>query len=107
MSQRDLMLEAIRRLDQFHANEDPRTAWSGLGNRSTYKPVLDAGLMEWASEPAPRCMGWLRLTEDGVAEVDRIRDETTGWTKALEPVSTPNCLPTPISNWLTETSYDI
>jgi len=73
MSKRDLLLEAIRRLDMHHVGKDPRTAWSGLGNRSTYKPVLDAGLMEWVEIPALRCMGWLRLTEAGVVEVNRIR----------------------------------
>ena len=103
MSQRDLMLEAIRRLEQFHPNEDPLAAWSGLGTRTDYKPALDAGLMEWASAPAPRCMGWLRLTEKGLAEVDQIRGETTGWVTAIDNMDAPNCLPSPGSSWLTET----
>lgn len=70
-----LIIEAIRRLDKFHSDEDPRMAWSGLGFKSEYKPVLDAGLMEWVSPPSPRCMGWLRLTAKGLVEVKRIRDE--------------------------------
>lgn len=74
--QHSLLQEALRRYVQFHPGEGLAEVWTGLGNRSTYKPVLKAGLMEWVKEPAPRCIGWLRLTEAGAVIVQ-------GWLKEL------------------------
>ena len=75
MNINNALREAIRRLDQFHPNEDPLKAWSGLGFKTDYQTVLDAGLMEWVpgSAPSPRTMGWLRLTSKGLARTIKIR----------------------------------
>lgn len=76
MAQNNLLIEAIRRLDLFHPDKDPLEAWSGLGFRTDYRPVIAVNLMEWVDgAPAPRTMGWLRLTEKGLAEVNRIRKD--------------------------------
>ena len=72
---RSLLREALRRYVQFHAGEELTTAWTGLGFRTDYKPVLDAGLMEWVYRWRPRCMGWLRLTEAGARIVQAWLDE--------------------------------
>lgn len=69
-----LLLEALRRWlysvhvenDHFEERRGLRNAWTGLGTRTLYKPVLDAGLMEFNSRYAPRTIGWLRLTDKGV-----------------------------------------
>ena len=73
MNINDALQEAIRRLDQFHPNEDPLKAWSGLGFKTEYQAALNAGLMEWVYTPHPRCMGWLRLTSKGLAKTVEIR----------------------------------
>lgn len=74
--QRSLLLEAMRRYTLFYPEEELMDAWTGLGHRTTYEPVLSAGLMEWAlHEPAFRCMGWLRLTESGGKIVQAWLDE--------------------------------
>ena len=75
-----LLQEALRRYVQFraYAGEELTDAWTGLGYRTDYKPVLDAGLMEWAlRKPAFRCLGWLRLTEAGAKIVQAWLDEMT------------------------------
>lgn len=78
MGKRDLLIEAIRRFDMHHSTKNPLDAWTGLGFLTYYNPVLDAGLMTWVEKPAPRCMGWLRLTEKGLDEVNLIRAEFDG-----------------------------
>lgn len=62
-----LLLEgATHRYVEFHQGKALLEAWTGLGHLTTYKPVLDAGLMEWVhGVPPPRHMGWLRLTVAG------------------------------------------
>ena len=67
--QRALLQEAVRRYIKFSCGRGLIEAWTGLGTRSTYEPVLDIGLMEWVREPKPRCTGWLRLTEAGATIV--------------------------------------
>jgi hypothetical protein len=69
-----LLLEAARRWlngDDITKAKGLRHAWTGLGNRTTYKPVADLGLMEIAEghHYAPRCMGWWTLTDAGAAIV--------------------------------------
>jgi len=77
MAQRDLLMEAMRRLDRFHPDKNPLIAMSGLGYRTEYRPVIAVGMMEWVNgAPAPRCMGWLRLTSKGLEEVNKIREST-------------------------------
>lgn len=74
--QRSRLLEAKHRYTSFHPEEELTDAWTGLGSRADYKPVLSAGLMEWAlHEPALGCMGWLRLTESGAEIVQAWLDE--------------------------------
>jgi len=63
--QRALLGEAAYRYTRFSRGRSLTEAWTGLGSRTTYEPVLDAGLMEWIHEPAPGRPGWLRLTEAG------------------------------------------
>ena len=65
-----LLLEAMHRYVRFHSGEDLTKAWTGMGGRAVYGPVLESGLMEWVDEPAPRCIGWLRLTEAGAKIVE-------------------------------------
>lgn len=69
-----LMMEALRRFLKFNNQKLPLiTAWTGLGYASHYKPVIDAGWMTWISGriPSRRCMGWLRLTEEGAKIVQQ------------------------------------
>ena len=74
--QRSRLLEAKHRYTLFRPEEELMEAWTGLGYRTDYKPVLSAGLMEWVfQEPQFRCMGWLRLTETGAAIVQEWLDE--------------------------------
>lgn len=75
--QRRLLTEALRRWQQFNhtGGNTLTTAWTGLGYASDYKPVVDAGLMEFIGKYEKRCMGWLRLTEAGAAIVQQWIDE--------------------------------
>ena len=64
-----LLEEALRRYMCFHINRDKslRSAWTGLGYKTNYKPALTAGLMTWVHGPPLRChKGWLHLTGLGV-----------------------------------------
>ncbi len=69
--ERQCLIEAHRRLVNFHRGENPLTAWSGLGHRTDYKQVLESDLMRWMDDKGPpaRCMGWLILTTKGLAEM--------------------------------------
>jgi len=58
--------EAIRRYNLFHKGDNPLKAWTGLGYKTDYKPVVDAGLMEFDGDYYPRCIGWLVLTQKGL-----------------------------------------
>ena len=67
-----LLVEACRRYTRFGVRQGKgiEDAWTGLGFRSEYRPLIESGLMVWAcSEPAPRCMGWLKLTPRGAGIV--------------------------------------
>lgn len=80
--QESLLQEALRRHIHFYSGWELTDAWTGLGCRTAYKPVLSAGLMTWVhDEPRFRCMGWLRLTESGAeivqAWLDEMTEETT------------------------------
>ena len=63
------MFEAFRRNQMADSHEQTKPLhlrWLGLGTLSVYRTAFDAGLMEWAaSVPAPRCMGWVKLTTKG------------------------------------------
>lgn len=65
-----LFLDVYRRneiISRKGSNQPLEKRWLGLGTRTTYKSALDAGLMKFESDYPPRCMGWLRLTEKGIA----------------------------------------
>jgi len=75
-AQHRLLCEALRRFECFAVRrygrkwtpDDLLRAWTGLGTRSEYRPVINAGLMRSAactSSPAPRCTGWWSLTAAG------------------------------------------
>lgn len=71
---RGLLLEALRRYTRFHKNEPLTKCWTGLGYVSEYAPAIKAGLIESATDSAPRCMRWFRLTETGATIVQRWLD---------------------------------
>ena len=51
-------------------------AWTGLGYKTTYRSVVDAGLMRWVrGEPHDRHIGWLCLTEAGAKIIQQWIDE--------------------------------
>jgi len=51
-------------------------AWTGLGYKTVYRSVVDAGLMRWVrGEPRDRHVGWLRLTEAGAKIIQQWIDE--------------------------------
>lgn len=73
-----LLKEARRRYCLFHVNEPLTEAWTGLGDHTTYEPVLKAGLMEWVHGRPPKGdVGWLRLTETGAEIIQSWLDESS------------------------------
>jgi len=67
-NQRTLLLEAARRwlkAVQADKKKNITDAWTGLGFRSEYKCVSDAGLMEDATNCPPMTQTWRKLTERG------------------------------------------
>lgn len=74
----ELMLEAYRRNEMFQRTEDRHELlkplgerWIGLGTEPAYRAAFAAGLMRWAPRcgvPAKRCVGWVALTPEGVAQ---------------------------------------
>ena len=85
--QESLLREALSRYIQFYSGWELTKAWTGLGYRSTYKPVLKAGLMEWCATGGPksRYTGWLRLTESGAKIVQTWLD---AWLDELDEEAT-------------------
>ena len=73
--QRVLLEEALRRYWLFAEGRPLDEAWTGLGYKSDYKPVVDAGLMTPIGREIPRCLRWFRLTSDGAAIVKQWIDE--------------------------------
>ena len=74
--QRALLQEAMRRYIHFYSGWELTDAWTGLGYRTTYEPVLSTGLMTWIhNKPGRWQMGWLRLTESGAKIVQAWLDE--------------------------------
>lgn len=99
-SQRRLLLEALRRYRLHYPTISPTKAWTtaeyleaseflddaayvplvlawtGLGHKTTYRPVVDAGLMRWVGgEPRDRHIGWLCLTQAGARIIQQWLDE--------------------------------
>ena len=77
---RGLLFEAYRRNGMFDPHEQAKPIdqrWLGLGTEAAYRPVLEAGLMTFhdGQIPPPRCMGWLCLTEKGIAAFDDLSKE--------------------------------
>lgn len=77
---RGLLKEAQHRYMRFHRDESLTEAWTGLGTRTAYEPVLEAELMRWVyRRPPTGASGWLRLTETGAKIVqDWIDEEASG-----------------------------
>ena len=73
--QQVLLEEALRRYWLFHPDEQLDEAWTGLGYKSDYKPVVDAGLMAPIGPDVPRGLRWFKLTQAGAAIVQRWVDE--------------------------------
>jgi len=65
-AQKSLLRNALYRYLRFHKGEELTRAWTGLGTAAVYRPVTDAGYMEFIhGTPEPRIDGWLRLTPKG------------------------------------------
>ena len=67
--QKALLREALRRWEMHNVGRRDRViteAWTGLGSATQYAPVVNAGLMECATQLNPNCITWWRLTEKGV-----------------------------------------
>ena len=63
-----ILMEALRRYIRFGKPEGKtlKDAWTGLGNMTEYKPLIENGLMIWIHGiPSKRTMGWLSLTNKG------------------------------------------
>ena len=73
--QEDRLMEALRRYTRFHQGEPLTQAWTGLGSMTTYKSVLDAELMTYATPPNPGYKTWWRLTDAGAAIVQAWLDQ--------------------------------
>lgn len=70
------LIEAVRRYQRFSEGEPLHFAWVGLGYKKDYQRAIQDGYMKWAhGEPRKRTMGWLRLTEKGVLEVQKMINE--------------------------------
>jgi hypothetical protein len=66
---RNCLLEAKRRYETFHADEDILKAWTGLGYPSEYKVALSEGYMIPVSSNTPKVLNWYRLTEKGAKAI--------------------------------------
>lgn len=73
--QQVLLEEALRRYWLFAEGKSLTEAWTGLGYKSDYKPVVDAGLMAPIGRDLPGCLRWFRLTKEGAAVVQQWIDE--------------------------------
>lgn len=79
-AQKRLLFEAFRRGTLFDAIEKSKPItqqWRGLGTTSTYRSVINAGLMKFYNgrTPACGCKGWLVLTQAGVEAMESFREE--------------------------------
>ena len=78
---KQLLFEAYRRnemtLDAQNMLTPLHRRWLGLGTEAAYRPVIVAGLMKFWDDKTPRrgCMGWLVLTEKGIAAMMQYNDE--------------------------------
>jgi hypothetical protein len=67
--QQAILEEAARRYKLFEHEKDILNAWTGLGSYTYYKPVLDAGLMDYVHAPRRGSTQWFKLTLNGAAIV--------------------------------------
>lgn len=73
------LVDALRRYECFTVRSgngkwnlaDLQKALTGLGYKTEFKPVTEAGLMVVNGKYAPRCYRWYRLTEAGAKIVLR------------------------------------
>lgn len=74
-----LLCEALRRFECFHRDQkwtikNLTEAWTGLGSKTNYKPVLNAGLMVIAGTYYKGVSNWFRLTNTGAKIVKKWHD---------------------------------
>lgn len=73
--QQVLLEEALRRYWLFADGKPLDQAWTGLGYKSDYKSVVNAGLMAPIGPDVPRGLRWFKLTQAGAALVQQWIDE--------------------------------
>jgi len=70
-SVKNLLCEAIRRNKNFYQQRTLplKDQWLGLGTEAVYRSGIKAGFFKFhdGEIPPPRCMGWLVLTDAGIA----------------------------------------
>jgi hypothetical protein len=86
---KSLLFEAYRRNDiaDSHERSKPMTKrWLGLGTKSAYAPAIKAGIMVFhdGKEPGDRIMGWLCLTDKGLAAYRQLEGEFAEHLKFLK-----------------------
>lgn len=71
-----ILIEAMRRWlkphDRRTGGDTMTKAWTGLGLVTEYAPAVKQGFMESATDSAPGCRRWYRLTQAGA-------DVVAGW----------------------------
>ena len=73
----ELLMEAKDRLEKGDMQQKSLPIlrrWVGLGTAATYKPMIEAGLMQFDGHRTPpnRCVGWLCLTPKGLEELQKL-----------------------------------
>ncbi len=84
--QHGLLVEAMCRYTQFHADEPLHEAQTGLGTMTEYGPVLQAGYMERA-DTYKECRGalrWFRLTTKGAMIVQQWLNQGCNYEKFMQ-----------------------
>lgn len=73
----DCLTEALRRHflnSDLNRRKVITEQWLGLGTEADYRPAIQEGYMTWISgQPAPRIMGWLKVTEKGAAVLEKMK----------------------------------
>ena len=78
--QKELLFEAYRRNDMCDSREKQKPInrrWLGLGTAVAYKLMIESGLMTFHDSriPPKGCMGWLVLTQYGIALLEENKKE--------------------------------
>jgi len=103
---KSLLFEAYRRnrmaqADDYESRKSMTERWLGLGTEAAYRPVIEKGLMRFSygETPKPRWMGWLVLTDSGVAALEELREEFEPVMERLE--SNPAYQGSYVANYMT------